>query len=634
MLNCKEKNKQLLNLDQWSSGYFDINFNGELGVKRKSKIISLKEISNEAQKMGAKMPLLVRFNHILKEQVVSLRSSFAQVSKEISFTGSYLPVYPIKVNQQENVVKTLLEQSPIGLEAGSKPELLLVTTYSKIGQVIICNGYKDKEFIKLASLAHKLGNKVSIVIEKPYELDMILDLKERGQVIPNIGVRVRLTSIGSSSHWQNTGGHRSKFGLNSIEVCNLIDQLKKYNLLNKLNLLHFHIGSQIANIRDIRKAMKEASQWYRRLIELGCPIETIDIGGGLGIDYLGTSNRHEFSKNYDFHEYAKAILQPLKDLCHKYQLPMPHIMSESGRAFTAHHAVLITNILSVESNRTNFAPQYQPHYLIDEFEHVLNRLRADNVVESYHEGRAISTEIDQHFIVGELSLSQKAYGHFLTQKLFGGVRSFLSYSQRQHREIIDDINQVDVQKVLCNMSVFQSLPDSWAIKQIFPIVPLSHLDKPLQTRSILHDLTCDSDGQIKSYALEDGVESSTLLPELPQEKLSELEIGFFLVGAYQETLGDIHNLFGDQDSVIVDIDENDNFHVKDLIKGDRIEQIFNFVGYDIEDLKSSFKTKVQSHLGDDRAQSLQAINFIDHILQSNTYLSEDPFFTEFEKNAE
>ena len=625
MTNIKQNNQNILNLKQWSDDFFTIDFNGNLAIKTKSKVISINSIVEKAKTLGATTPLLLRFSHILKAQVESLRSSFHNVAKEIGYKGGYLPVDPIKVNEQADVVKTLLEQNPIGLEAGSKPELMLVTTYAQDGQVIICNGYKDKEFIQLASIAHTLGNQVYVVIEKPYEFDMLKEINKKGMPMPNIGVRVRLSSVGSS-HWQNTGGHRSKFGLNSVEVCTLIENLMKDHLLDKLTLLHFHIGSQITNIRDVRFAMKEAGQWYRRLKELGAPIETIDIGGGLGIDYLGTSNRHNFSKNYDHHEYAKAVLQPIKDLCEKYQLDMPNIISESGRAFTAHHAVLVTNILSIEPSTANQPFQGENHFLLNEFENVLNSMTSKNVVESYHEGRAISAEIDQHFIVGDLSLSQKAYGHSLTQKLFKSVRSFLCYSQRQHRDIIDDINQVDVQKVLCNMSVFQSLPDSWAIDQIFPVVPLSHLDKPLTCRTVIHDLTCDSDGQIKSYPLEDGVESSTLFPQLDQKELENLMVGFFLVGAYQETLGDIHNLFGDQDSVIVDIDKNSEVSLSKLHKGDTIDNIFKLVGYNVEELRKDFVVKAEKNKELNQQINVKALTtFFDDVLKNNTYLKDQPF---------
>ena len=617
-----EKSRQVFNLEQWSNGYFDINFEGQLGLKVKDKIISFNSIVDSALEKGAHFPLLLRFNHILLSQLNSLRGSFAQVSSELEYSGEYLPVYPIKVNQQADVVKTLAADSKIGLEAGSKPELLLVTAYSQPGQVIICNGYKDKQFIELASWAHSMGQKVFVVIEKPFETQMLLSLHKKKKTVPNFGVRVRLSSVGSS-HWQNTGGQRSKFGLNSIETWELIKQLKQENLLEKLKLLHFHIGSQIANIRDIRSAIKEASQWYRRLRELGAPIETIDIGGGLGIDYLGTSNRHEFSKNYNFDEYARAVIQPLKDICQSHCLPMPNIMSESGRAFTAHHAVLVTNILSVESHRTDRVPECQNHYLLKEYEHVLNKISQDNVVESYHEGRSIAAEVDQHFIVGDIDLAQKAYSLYLGQKLFQNVRSYLTYEQRQHREIIDDINQADVQKVLCNMSVFQSIPDAWAIGQIFPIMPLSNLDKPLTCRSVLHDLTCDSDGQVKDYGLEDGVESSTLLPKLSDNELKKTYMGFFLVGAYQETLGDIHNLFGDQDSLIVDIDGQGSIKISDCKDGQDIRQIIGTVGYNSTDLKEKITAKAQ-HL---EGKHL-CFEFIEAVLDNNTYLADDAFSSE------
>lgn len=622
-----KKTSQTLNIEGWSDNFFQTNENGQLSYCHQDKQIPLNQIIDKALEAGAHMPLLLRFKPILSQQVRHLRESFTNVSQEISYQGSYLPVYPIKVNQQVDVVQTLAKTQPIGLEAGSKPELLLVCAQAEKEQVIICNGYKDQQFVELASMASDLGHQVYLVIEKPYELEILKDLVASGKKLPKLGVRVRLNSVGSS-HWQNTGGQRSKFGLNAIETCQLIEDLKNADMLENLNLLHFHIGSQIANIKDIRMAMKEASQWYRSLHDSGVPIKIMDIGGGLGVDYLGTANRHQFSKNYNFEEYARAVLQPLKDLCEQYSLPMPDLMSESGRAMSAHHAVFATNILSVESNRPTNAPEHAEHYLLKEFEHVLRNLKHDNVVESYHEGISVIQEVEQLFIAGLLTLEQKAYCLFLTQKLFEQVRGFLSYEQRQHREIIDDINQLDVQKVLCNMSVFQSLPDAWAIDQIFPIAPLSDLDKPLTQRTILHDLTCDSDGQIKEYAQDDGVESSMLLPNLDESQLRKMRIGFFLVGAYQETLGDIHNLFGDQDSVVVDFNEKGEIYLEHLVKGHSISQVVSLVGYKEEDLKSKLYSKIKTLQCLENKEGYQ--NLVKSVLDSHTYL-EDQAIEPFEK---
>ena len=620
------KTAQTLNIERWSDKFFDINEAGQLAYCHQGKKIPLDDIIDTALQDGAQMPLLLRFKSILSEQVLRLRTSFEKVAKQINYSGSYLPVYPIKVNQQIDVVQSLAKSSPIGLEAGSKPELLLVTAQAKEKQVIICNGYKDQQFLELASMACDLGHEVFVVIEKPYELGIIKKLVSSGKKLPQLGVRIRLNSVGSS-HWQNTGGQRSKFGLNAIETCQLIEQLKKSQLLDRLTLLHFHIGSQIANIKDVRSAMKEAGQWYRSLTEAGVPLKIIDTGGGLAVDYLGTSNRHHFSKNYNFEEYARALMQPLKDLCEQYNLPIPDLMSESGRALSAHHAVFVSNILSVESLKTAQAPQHQPHYLLKEFENVLKYLQEDNVVESYHEGISIVQEVEQLFVAGLMSLEQKAYCLFLTQKLFEQARVFLSYEQRQHREIIDDINQLDVQKVLCNMSVFQSLPDAWAIGQIFPIAPLSHLNQPLTQRTVLHDLTCDSDGQIKDYVQDDGVESSMLFPNLTTEQLMKTKIGFFLVGAYQETLGDIHNLFGDQHSVVVDIDSQGQVSLEHLTKGDSISQVIELVGYDEQKLKSELISKIHlaQHLQKPSAQEYERL--VHCVFATNTYLEEQAIQT-------
>lgn len=611
--------KKTFNIDQWSNGHFDINESGELEVVLSDGKASLQAIVEKARQQGATFPLLLRFKQLLEKQVDLLRKSFQKVAEEIAYSGSYLPVYPIKVNQQEDVVSTLSQSFPVGLEAGSKPELLLAIAHCKNNQVLICNGYKDKEFIDLASLSSSIGQKTYVVIEKPHEAQMLLQLKKEGKQLPAFGVRVRLSSI-KSSHWQNSGGPLSKFGLSALEACQLIEELKKEHALDKLTLLHFHIGSQIANVRDIRLAMKEAAQWYRRLRELGAPLEIIDVGGGLGVDYLGTANRHHFSKNYNEEEYARAIMQPLKDLCSAYHLPLPNLMSESGRAMTAHHGVLVTNMLSIEPACDESLSVSGDHFLLREFEQVVDQLTPENVVESYHEGLSIASEVDQHFIVGDLSLEQKAYSQSLCQSLYKKARSYLSYTQRQHREIIDDINTVDVKKVLCNFSVFQSLPDAWAISQIFPIMPLTGLHKPLQSRCVLHDLTCDSDGQVKHYVTEDGIESSFLLPELSAQERQKTYLGFFLVGAYQEILGDIHNLFGDQDSAIVDVTTHGDISITKIVAGENIAQIIQSVGYQ-EDLIEHTLFEKTAHLRD--AHKAQAL--IKKILKSSTYLSATAF---------
>lgn len=624
--------KSLYNIEHWSDGFFDIDSKGMLVAlpnRQKTKQpISLDALAKDIIASGLTLPVLVRFNPILRQRVYDLHDAFAKAITDHQYKGSYYPVYPIKVNQQRRVVMEFLKanhDTGVGLEAGSKPELMAVLALSqKPNSLIICNGYKDREYIRLALIGRKLGHQIFIIVEKSSEIDLVLEEAKNLNVEPLIGIRVRLAAM-ASGKWQNTGGERGKFGLSAQQVLNVIEKLRTQNSLKYLQLLHFHMGSQVANIRDIQKVMHECGRYYVELRKFGADIQWVDVGGGLGIDYEGTRSRSACSTNYNIQEYANNIVYALSEICRSQKQPHPKIITESGRAMSAHHAVLITDII----DREVMTDMSQPvtltkddaqilHDLMESYEHLNKR----SVTEVYHDAVYWIAEAQSMYNHGLLSLAERAKAEQIYLEICIKVRDLLklqTQTSRTNMSILDDLNEKLADKYFCNFSLFQSIPDSWAIDQIFPVMPLSHLNTEIERRGTLHDLTCDSDGQIKKYIDGQGIETTLPLPKMTAN--SPYFIGVFLVGAYQEILGDMHNLFGDTNSVHIEIFDDGRYELVQPMEGDSVTDVLRYVHFDADEILRSYQSQLQ-HANLTDAEQKHFFDELANGLGGYTYLEE------------
>lgn len=573
-----EQSKQLYAIQQWGNGYFSVNDLGHVCVKPQADCateIDLLEIAQALRNKGLNFPVLVRFTDILCDRIRQLQQAFEQACRAHDYSGHYTPVYPIKVNQQGNVVERIVSVDNIGLEAGSKPELLAILGLAKPGSTIVCNGYKDRFYIRMALMGQLMGLSVFIVIEKPSELEMIIEEAAKLKVTPLIGLRVRLSTI-SAGKWQNSGGEKSKFGLHASEVLQLIARLQELDMLNCLQLMHFHMGSQIANIHDIKLALKEAGQFYLQLHQLGANITTVDAGGGLGVDYDGSGSRRECSINYSMAEYAENIVRSFAETSREHGLPQPNIITESGRAITAHHALLITNVTEVESLQgANNRP-------ISAF---------NNLSEAYHNAQFDMAEARASFVQGDLSLPELAETEKNYVSLCQQIQGSLNPDNHHHREILQELDEKLADKVFCNFSLFQSMPDIWGIDQIFPIMPIHKLDEQPTRRAVLQDLTCDSDGRIDQYVDHQNISNTLSLHTIKEDE--EYLIGFFMVGAYQEILGDMHNLFGDTHSINIELDEN-GYRFGDFMEGEDVSELLDYVHISTDALKAAYRQKLDT----------------------------------------
>ncbi|WP_017444521.1 biosynthetic arginine decarboxylase [Gayadomonas joobiniege] len=591
-----EHAKQIYNINNWSDGYFDINQHGEVVAQPKgqpAQQVPFTQIIQSLQEAGLRLPVLLRFTDILSDRVVNLHNAFEHAIKQHHYQGCYTPVYPIKVNQQHSVVEQLLT-SPVelGLEAGSKAELLAILGSSTKKLTIVCNGYKDLEFLQLAIAGQQMGHQVHVVIEKVSELKLLLAASEQMQACPIIGIRIRLNSTGRG-RWQNSGGEKGKFGLTAEQLLQAIELIKKADKLAYFNMVHFHIGSQIANIRDIQIAIRECARYYAELRLMQVPINLVDVGGGLGVDYEGSGSRSHCSTNYDMHEYARNIVAGLNEVCQQYQLPHPDIITESGRAMTAHHAVLITNLIDQEAPTQKLPPfklAADAPSETQEMAALVNHLSPRNALEVYHDAVHYFSEAQQKFTLGLYSLSHWAELEGLYFSVLALVRQQLDNKARAHRLIKDELDEKLAIKMFANFSLFQSLPDAWGIQQIFPVLPLSQLDQPLTQRAIIQDITCDSDGQIKQYA--DGMGTETSLPVPPYRPETPYYLGMFMLGAYQEILGDMHNLFGDTDSAHIEFNARGQLKINRILHGDTAESVLATVHFQ----KNSLLEMYQQHL--------------------------------------
>ena len=622
------------NVTHWSQGFYGISDQGEVTVspdpKNPDYKIGLNELAKDMVKAGVALPVLVRFPQILHHRVNSLCQAFDQAIQKYEYQADYLLVYPIKVNQQKTVVEEILasqaskEVPQLGLEAGSKPELMAVLAMAqKASSVIVCNGYKDNEYIRLALIGEKLGHKVYIVLEKLSELKMVLAESERLGVKPRLGLRARLAFQGKGK-WQASGGEKSKFGLSAAQILTVVDQLKQSDMLDSLQLLHFHLGSQIANIRDIRQGVSEAARFYCELRELGASINCFDVGGGLAVDYDGTRSQSNNSMNYGLSEYANNIVNVLTDICNEYEQPMPRIISESGRHLTAHHAVLITDVIGTEAYQVEDiqppaeeSPQLL-HNMWQSWTELSGRADQRALIEIYHDSQSDLQEAQSLFALGQLSLAERAWAEQANLRVCHEVQGLLSTKNRYHRPIIDELNEKLADKFFVNFSLFQSLPDAWGIDQVFPVLPLSGLDKAPERRAVMLDITCDSDGIVDQYVDGQGIETTLPVPAWSAE--SPYLIGFFMVGAYQEILGDMHNLFGDTNSAVVSIEENGMTNIESVLAGDTVADVLRYVNLDAVDFMRTYEELVNQHIvEDERAQILEELQVG---LKGYTYLED------------
>ncbi len=618
--------RKTYSIPHWAEGYFDVDDGGRIVVSPRGDrgaTIPLPDVVDAALERGANLPLLVRFPDILGDRLGKLQAAFAQAQADWDYTGGYTAVYPIKVNQHAAVAGTLASHhgEGFGLEAGSKPELMAVLALSRPGGLIVCNGYKDREYIRLALIGRKLGMQVFIVVEKPSELPLILEEAKALDVVPGIGVRMRLASLGAGK-WQNSGGDKAKFGLSPRQVLDLWKTLRDAGMGDCLGLLHFHMGSQISNVRDIANGMREATRYFVELSKLGAKVSHVDVGGGLGIDYEGTRSRSFCSINYGLGTYAGNIVQPLADACAEHGLPQPRVVTECGRAMTAHHAVLIANVVEVEQ-----APEGRVPDAHDDEPSVIRHLREIHgeldlrpPVELFHEAQHFHAEGLSAYALGQIDLTHRARIDDLFYAIAHGVRERLSYDEKNHRPVLDELAERLVDKYFVNFSVFESMPDVWAIDQVFPIAPIERLDEVPERRGVIADMTCDSDGKIDTYVENEGLDTSLPLHALKHGE--SYRLAFFLVGAYQEILGDIHNLFGDTDAVEVKLTETGHA-ITQQRRGDTTDVMLDYVGYKLDDLRRIYKAKVgAADLSKSEAAKLNEA--LEAGLTGYTYLDDDP----------
>jgi arginine decarboxylase len=582
----------------WGQGYFRVNEAGHVTVHpdgNPKRGLDLFQLALDLNAQGVGLPLLLRFSDILRSRIQALAGQFESAIKEFGYDGSYTTVYPVKVNQQRHVVQEIVEFGTphgAGLECGSKPELMAVLGLNESTRhLIVCNGYKDEEFMRLALMGQKLGHTVMVVLEQLNELEVLLRVSEDMGVQPTVGVRIKLASEGSG-RWAKSAGEKSKFGLGAVELVKLLDRLEAVGRKDILRLVHFHLGSQIPDIRVIKAGLEEISRYYAELRGMGfANLNYVDVGGGLGVDYDGSRSTRPASVNYSMREYANDVIYTLGTVCRSEELPMPNVISESGRALTAHHSLLLMNVIDVESLNESVAPalRSEPHPLLLEMAEDLESFTPDRVQEVFHDVVFAKERAQEYFASGVFSLRDKADAEQFYLCTLNAIAGAIADDKAANPEIAAHLDAVLVDRYFCNFSVFQSLPDNWAIDQIFPIIPIHRLNEPPTRRGTLQDVTCDSDGVIDRFAGgRKGKPSLELHPVVEDEPYI---LGIFLTGAYQEILGDLHNLFGDTNAVHVRLTDH-GYEVTDLVHGDTVTEVLNYVQFHASDLLATFRRKV------------------------------------------
>lgn len=629
----KVKSEELYNIKNWSSKFFAINNDGEVTVnpfrRDDESAVSLIDIISKLKNKGTNMPVLLRFENILDSQITFINKTFAKSMKRLNYKGEYRGVYPIKVNQQQQVVEEVAkfgQRYNHGLEVGSKAELIAALSVMKNKDAtIVCNGYKDSEFIKLGLYATKMGFKCFFVIEMPGELDIILKHAESIGVEPNIGVRIKLSAT-AGGHWSESSGDRSIFGLNMTQLIKIVDKMKSLDKLQCLKLLHYHLGSQIPNIRDIRSAVLEATRVYAELKKEGAQMGYLDLGGGLAVDYDGSQTNYASSRNYTVDEYCTDIVEAVMTVLDNAEIEHPTIITESGRSLVAYYSVLIFNVLGVQQFKKHDIPE---SFADDTNETILNLYEASqnitpkNIQECYNDALYYRDQIRDLFKHGRISLRERA----LSEKIFWNIINDVAKTKQKVRfapDELEDLETAIADIYYCNFSLFQSIPDSWAIDQLFPIMPLQRLNEVPHKNAVIADITCDCDGKIDKF-----IDLHDIEKTLPVHQVSDDEdyyIGVFLVGAYQETLGDLHNLFGDTNVVSIKIEENGDYKVTNEIQGDTVSDVLSYVEYDTKQMKQSFKKTTEQAVKEGHISSSEHKEIIEAFLaglSGYTYYEKD-----------
>ncbi|MGH7953261.1 MAG: biosynthetic arginine decarboxylase [Limisphaerales bacterium] len=632
-----ESARALYNIHRWGAKYFDINDAGHVvarPLQDTGAIVDITDVIEEAKGRGLKFPLLIRFQDILRHRVEAINKAFQNSIAEFNYQGKYRGVFPIKVNQLREVVEEILDAGKpydFGLEVGSKPELFAgLALQNHQGCLIICNGYKDAEFIKMALLGIKLGKRVIMVVEKLEELRQIISISKQVGVEPLIGIRARLLSKGAGK-WAESGGENAKFGLSTVELLAATEMLKAENLSHCLKLLHFHIGSQVPDILTVKKAVQEAARFYAKLHKMNFPIEYIDVGGGLGVDYDGSRSNFDSSTNYSLQEYTNDIVYYIADVCNAERVPHPNIISESGRAIVAHHSVLIVEVFgSIEKIRPNTftACGENEHALVKELCDIKKNLAKSNKLEAYHDALERREDAQHMFTLGVLDLPDKAKIENLYWEISREVVEHYKgrpYAPEEIQKLEDSLGD----QYLCNFSVFQSLLDHWALDQLFPIMPIARLNERPTREATLVDITCDSDGQVNKFIDFRDVRDTLPLHQLNSNGNGMPEpyyLGFFLMGAYQDIMGDLHNLFGrvNEVHVFLEPDEPTGYYIEEIIEGNTIIQSLAAVQYDENELKRQMKAQMDEAIKSDRMKPSEAMRLLDDYergLKAYTYLS-------------
>jgi arginine decarboxylase len=623
-----EDSVELYNIHGWGLDYFSINEKGHITVtpKKNGAVVDLKELMDELSLRDVEAPVLLRFSDILDNRIEKISNCFKLAAEEYSYEAQNFIIYPIKVNQMRQVVEEIVSHGNkfnIGLEAGSKPELhAVLSVNSGNDSLIICNGYKDEDYIQLALLAQKMGKRIFIVVEKLNELRLITELAKKLKIRPNIGIRIKLASSGSGK-WEESGGDVSKFGLSSSELLEALDFMEKNKMEDCLKLIHFHIGSQVTKIRRIKNALREASQFYVQLRNLGYSVDFVDIGGGLGVDYDGTrSSGSESSMNYSIQEYVNDSISTLVDACIKNNIPQPNIITESGRSLTAHHSILVFQVLETttlpEWDETEVLPD-DAHELVKELYKLWDEMNQPRLIETWHDAQQIREESLDLFSLGLVDLVTRAQ----VEKLYWSIAREvyqMAMNMKHAPEELRKISKMLPDKYFCNFSLFQSLPDSWAIDQVFPIVPISRLDEKPGKTATLQDITCDSDGKIDNF-----INMKNYTYHLPVHALNKKEpyyIGVFLVGAYQEILGDLHNLFGDTNAVHISVNK-EGYQIEQTIDGETIADVLEYVQYSPKKLVKTVESWVTSAMKEGKISVEEGKEFLSNYrsgLYGYTYL--------------
>lgn len=613
-------------IHNWGQGYFDINEQGHVIVKpsRSEHSGDLYDLVQALRQREIEAPILIRFDGIIRDRVKVLYSAFDSAIEEYGYKNSYQIAYPIKVNPQKHVVDLVHEagrKNQIGLEVGSKPELISVLAYNHADSLLLCNGYKDAEYIELALLARKLGRRSIIIIEQLYELKLVMDAALKLNVEAEIGFRMKPYNKGSG-RWGSSGGDLAKFGLSIHEIVSGINQLKNANKAHWLKLLHYHMGSQVPTIATIKKVLSEAARMYVEIAK-ECPSLTFfDVGGGLGVDYDGSKSSNDSSMNYSIEEYARDVVYAIGDACDRSDLPHPVIISESGRALVAHHSVLITEVIDVAPTLDVVEKLEKPptdHEILDTLYNLYNDVNVTNCEEVLHDALDLKDSILNSFIYEGMSLTERAYAEQVYKLLIAKI-SQVSKNLDYVPEELDTIDRSLLDVYFCNFSVFQSLPDSWAIGQVFPVIPIHRLKEDPKRRAIIADLSCDSDGKIDCFSSRIG---QRYFLRLHEPNSQSYFLGIFLVGAYQEILGGMHNLFGDTNIIHADLDEDGTWEVTHIVEGDTISEVLDYVEYDSDELNERLRLAIEKSLKAGRLTNEESAKLqkkFKQALDSYTYL--------------